>query len=87
MTPLGRVHIERIEAGKDGEVEWVDVFLAGETVADDPHFRIYNPPTLVLDPAGDIEVHGKLHRLDPMAALADTVARYGGAQAQRKGTR
>ena len=86
-TAQGVVHIQKVEAGKDGEIEWVDVTLAGETVADDPHFRIYNPPCLVRDPLGDIEIHGEHYRRDPLAALAEVVAQYGGAQAQRKGNR
>ena len=87
QTRHGLVHIERVTFGKDGEVEWADVFLAGLTEAQDPHFRIYNPPLLVSDPAGGIELRGQRFRRDPMAALAETVAQYGGAQAQRKGRR
>jgi hypothetical protein len=86
-TAQGVVHMQSLEFGKDGEVEWVDVSLAGETQAGDPHFRIYNPPALVRDPLGDIEVNGQMFRRDPLAALAEVVAQYGGAQAQRKGNR
>jgi hypothetical protein len=86
-TTQGTVHMQSLEFGKDGEVEWVDVTLAGETEAGDPHYRIYNPPALVCDPLGDIEVRGVMHRRDPLAALAEVVAQYGGAQAQRKGNR
>lgn len=87
QTRHGVVHIERLEFGKEGEVEWADVYLAGLVEAGDPHFRIFNPPLLVADPTGDIEVRGQRFRHDPMAALADTVAQYGGAQTQRKGRR
>lgn len=87
QTRNGLVHIERVEFGKDGEVEWVDVHLAGVVSGGDPHFRLINPPALVPDPAGPIEVNGTRFRRDPMAALAEIVGQYGGAQAERKGHR
>lgn len=83
-TPQGNVHLARVEAGKDGDVEWVEVWTAGDTEAGDPHFRIFNPPTLVPDPAGDVLLPSGTYREDPLAALAYVVAQYGGAEPQRK---
>lgn len=88
QTPNGLVHIASISFGKDDHVEWVDVTLAGVTEANDPHFRIYNPPLLVPDPVlGDVEVRGVRYRMDPLAALADLIGQHGGAQGARKGSR
>jgi len=86
-TRAGTVHIASVDFGKEGEVEWVDLTLAGQTEGGDPSMRIYNPPTLVSDPLGDIEVRGKRYRRDPLAALAELAAHHGGAQAPRKGVR
>lgn len=35
-----------------------------------PHFRIFNPPILAPDPAGDIEIGGRRYREDPVRAVA-----------------
>lgn len=37
------------------------------------HFRIFNPPTLVYDSAGTVQVRGRPHREDPLAALAQVI--------------
>ena len=87
QTRQGLVRIDSLTFGKEREVEWVDVHLAGLTQAGDPHFRIFNPPSLVRDPAGDIEVGGTNYRRDPLAALAEIIGQYGGAQADRKDNR
>jgi len=87
QTRHGAVHIERFDFHKEGEHEWVEVHMGGQVEGGDPHFRIENPPTLVSDPAGDIELATGRYRHDPLAALAELVAQYGGAQAQRKGLR
>lgn len=63
--------------------EAVDVRLQGETESQDPHFRVVNPPLLVEDPAGPVEINGKRFREDPLAALARVIGDNGGAQVQR----
>ena len=55
----------------------------GDPAGGDPHFRIYNPPTLVPDPAGDVDRDGVRYRVDPVAAVAHAVALNGGARQDR----
>lgn len=73
----------------DDDVPYVDVYTAGPTVGGDPHFRIINPPTLVGDPNGDIEVTStprggktvtRRYREDPLGAIAEAIAGQGGAR-------
>lgn len=71
VTPHGTVQIARVEEG-DGCVE---VFLGGEPESGETHFRIFNPPTM----SGG--------KLDPLQAVAEAIARHGGAQSTRKGRR
>lgn len=52
--------------------------------APEDDFRIFNPPTLVQDPRGDVEVRGKQYREDPLAAVARVIL---DAQESRKGRR
>lgn len=67
------------EADVDGIIH-LEVRLAGPVVGDDPHFRIFNPPTLVEDPNGDVQERGRRYRVDPVAAVAELIASAGGAQ-------
>lgn len=83
-TSRGVVHLTKLTAHKDGEVEWVELHLADGTESGETHYRIFNPPTLVSDPAGDVEVNGRRFRLDPLAAVLEAVASNGGAEQQRK---
>jgi hypothetical protein len=50
----------------------------------DPHYRIFNPPLLVKDPAGTLVVDGQCYRMDPVTAVAEVIvqhrARGGGRQ-------
>jgi hypothetical protein len=87
QTPHGVVRVKGLTAHKDGEVEWVEVQLAGETVSGETHYRIFNPPTLASDPAGDVQVNGRRFRYDPLAAVLEAVGGNGGAEQQRKGRR
>jgi hypothetical protein len=64
------VHFTEVKAIEDG----VELFVDGGD--GDPHFRIFNPPTLVADPTGDIELNGQRFREDPLAALGQVVANY-----------
>lgn len=82
-TPTGEVRICRITSHQEGEAHWVEVHLHGETAGGDPHFRIFNPPTLAADPMGPIEINGQRFREDPMAAVAQVVASLGGASTNR----
>jgi hypothetical protein len=86
-TAHGEVVLERLTIHEaEGQV-YVEVYAAGDIQGDDPHFRIFNPPTLVEDAGGQVEAHGKRYREDPMAALAEAVARFGGAQRPRRAFR
>lgn len=80
-TVHGDISIARIEDGPDGTV---NVFLDGETQSGEVHFRIVNPPTLALDPSGDIELHGQRYREDPLAAIAEAIAMHGGVRSTKK---
>lgn len=87
-TRYGEVHLDRLEHHQDGRGnQWVEVWAGGDTASGDPHFRIFNPPTLVQDPLGTTELEGVRYREDPMAALAEAVARHGGALKSRRGRR
>lgn len=85
-TEQGTVSIERVTHHRDEEqdLEWVEVFLGGQPEGGDPHFRLFNPPTLAEDPAGDIERNGRRYREDPLLAVAQVVALSGGAEPSRK---
>lgn len=84
-TRHGEVRLDAVEIHQDGDLAWVEVWAGGDAVGADPHFRIFNPPTLTEDPLGDVEIQGRRFREDPMAALAEAVARAGGAvQTKRK---
>lgn len=80
-TTAGRtVRIQRVNLSPESaETAWVDVYLEGQTENGDAHFRVINPPTLVEDRNGSIIVNGVRHREDPLLALAEVVAGYGGA--------
>jgi hypothetical protein len=86
-TTSGDVHIESLTTHEDGTRSYVDVRLAGETEGGDPSFRIVNPPTLVPDPAGDVEILGQRFRYDPIAAVAFVIAESGGAASKAKNGR
>lgn len=44
----------------------------------EPHYCVINPPSLVRDASGEIELAGKRFREDPVAAVAALIARTGG---------
>lgn len=83
-TSRGAVHIARIDTHEEAGRSWIDVHLDGDTEGGDPHFRIVNPPTLVRDPYGEIEVRGERYRDDPLAAVAEVIASLGGARSERR---
>jgi hypothetical protein len=84
MTRRGPVHLQSLTFHKEGEVEWVEAHLGGQTEGGDPHYRIFNPPTLVEDPDGDVQLTTGTYREDPLAAVAEVIAQYGGAQDMRR---
>lgn len=62
---VGGVRIYDIKRIGDNGVE---VFLSKDSIT--PDYRIFNPPMLVLDPVGEVDVRGKKHREDPLGAVA-----------------
>lgn len=82
-TRSGNVHMSGMTFHDDGTNVWVEVALSGDTEGGDPHFRIFNPPTLVEDPNGDVELRGQRWRVDPIQAIAEAIARSGGAETQK----
>lgn len=79
-TRRGEVTLTGLTGRTDGEGNaWVEVYAQGDVEAGDPHFRIVNPPTLVEDPQGPVELDGRRYREDPLAALAEVIGRHGGA--------
>ena len=83
-TRHGIVALTGLQVCTDDEGHsWVEVYAGGVTEGGDPHYRIFNPPSLVPDPNGEVEAHGQRWREDPLAALAEVVAQHGGAQVTR----
>jgi hypothetical protein len=84
-VPEGEVKIQQVTSHSDGlGAWWVDVWLAGAILDGEPGFRIYNPPLLVPDPNGDVDVSGTMYRMDPMLALAQAIGANGGATKPRR---
>ena len=94
-TTRGRVEVRliRFVDATDDTPAHVEVAVAGGRRT---HFRIFNPPTLVPDPTGPItkehadplgRVTVRRYRHDPIAAVAEIVARNGGAIRRRRGRR
>lgn len=81
------VRLSEIVYGDDGDNAWVDVWVGAYVGA--PTFRICNPPILVKDPRGDVEVsdidpRGRevkvKFRNDPVRAIAEMVADVRGSR-------
>lgn len=53
----------------------------------EPHYRIINPPSLVHDASGDIQVGDLLYREDPVGAVAQLLVRAGAGGKQAGTTR
>lgn len=80
VTDAGTVDMVGISVQQDQGVSYVSV-MVNDPAEGDPHFRIFNPPTLVPDPAGDvIRDDGSRWRVDPVAAVAQAIANAGGAR-------
>jgi hypothetical protein len=79
-TRSGEVVIRevRMETSPEG-LDYLDVIIT-PGVSEEPHFRIFNPPTGVRRPDGSIEE-------DPVAALAEVLALHGGALRRKRRTR
>jgi len=85
-TRYGEVQIGTVTVVTDAEgLDRIEVWLRGATQSGDPHFRIYNPPLLAEDATGPVEVNGRRYREDPVTAVAEVIARHGGAR--KKGRR
>lgn len=76
-TSVGPVSMLDIREGAEGDRRWVEVD-AVDPEGGDPSFRIFGPPALVPDPAGDVEINGERYRHDPVAALAEVIGQNGG---------
>lgn len=68
----GEVTLTNIKYVEYDGVSCVEIW--GDEGAVAPSYRIFNPPTLVEDGLGDIEVRGKKFREDPLGALAEVIA-------------
>lgn len=84
-TRQGAVELAGVTYHEADGVAWVEVRVAGATESGEPHYRIFNPPTLVEDPEGSVELRGKRWTLDPLRAVAEAVAASGGRK--QKGRR
>jgi hypothetical protein len=58
----------RVERAAPNEIR---VYPVGAPPGSDTYVSIVNPPILVRDPGGPIDIHGERFREDPLAALAD----------------
>lgn len=84
-VPSGTVAFTLIRGGSGDGQKWIEANVAGPA-GGDPAFRVVNPPALVPDPAGEVEISGVRYRNDPLAALAEVIAGNGGASTTvRKG--
>jgi hypothetical protein len=68
VVQLDSVRVAQVLAIEGGVEVW-----CGDQLDGPPDFRIFNPPTLVEDPAGDIEVRGRRYREDPFGALVAVI--------------
>jgi hypothetical protein len=59
---------ERIERSSPNEIR---VYPVGAPPGSDTYVSIVNPPILVRDPAGPIDIHGERFREDPLSVIAD----------------
>ena len=76
QTRRGEVLIESVTLATSGEgFDYLDVLV--DPATEDPHFRIFNPPTGVLQPDGSIVE-------DPLMALAEVLAMHGGASTRKR---
>lgn len=84
QTSRGDVVLEDVAYRWDpeSEVAYLEVTVGGPA-GGDPHYRVVNPPQLVEDPDGDVELRGRRWRVDPLAALAEVIGRNGGATLRR----
>lgn len=86
MSRFGEVQFSSIKQKTDASGnDYIEVYINGQSENDDPHFRVWNPPTLVQDLAGDIVIGNHRYRTDPLGALAETLALRGGRSKNRPG--
>jgi hypothetical protein len=70
-TPSGQVHIGRMELGEVEGHPVVEVFLAGVSAEEDPHYRLWNPPVQARQGRELVE--------DPVLAVAQVVGQVRGS--------
>jgi hypothetical protein len=74
----GQVQIQSLDTKLDAEgCEVLEVYIGPGSERGDPHFIITNPPTYVKERDGSLTE-------DPIAAVAEVIARFGGRQKGRK---
>lgn len=78
----GGVEFWSVEPIGDGGVA---IRTGPDEVEDD--YRIFNPPTLVRDGAGEIVVNGKRYREDPLGAVAEVIQQHRQNKIQRRSNR
>jgi hypothetical protein len=83
-TSHGQVRIGAAVSRVVGGTGCVEIWMEGQPPTDAPAFRIFNPPLLVADPKGDILCGGRTYRQDPVAAVAELIARHTPARRPRR---
>lgn len=84
-TRHGKVQLDRVSITEQDGLKVVEVLTGAGTESGDVHFRVIAPKLLVEDPAGSRERAGVRYRIDPVHALAETIALHGGAQRKARG--
>lgn len=79
-TPRGTVRVVAVGDRQDeGGQRYLEI-MVDQPAGGDPHFRIFNPPLLVPDPAGETSMGPRRYRRDPLAAVAMVIASHGGTR-------
>lgn len=82
VTPAAGTGADTVRFSHVGLIEGgVEVWLGEHTGP--PDYRIFNPPTLVRDPLGDVAIGRVRFREDPLAALAEVIAGHGQQEKKR----
>lgn len=68
------ISLAAVQSRLEGELVCLDIWLGEHVPGQPPHVILANPPTLVEDPAGDVEMGGKTWREDPLAAVVEALS-------------